>query len=826
MNSTINLPAVVIADLMGIILMLITLTDNIWRMGKPSRQNVALRTMILACATTCIADAICFLADGRPGILCFLAVFIANTWLFLMDLVLEISWFYFLLSFLNIEISHFHKRILFILNTIGLIILLVNCFYPVVFTVSEQNIYTRRPLYMYFIIMQSAFLVDSLIIYIKARRDSGFLKYFPVEVFLLPVFLGVLIQTFYYGVSTIWPFVSIAVCGVSFSLQNELLYRDKLTGLYNRFYLDNISKRLSTHPELNFSLMLLDLNNFKAINDRYGHTTGDEALLETGKRICNAVESHGEVIRYAGDQFIALLNTQDEAVIQSITEKINRSMEDFSLTGETRYQLSLSIGYSKFSFNTHNIDEMINLADKRMFENKRAYYISHPDSVQRNRLGEISESSQLMNAETQSIVLKLERDPVTQAYTKSFFYEYVDRELSENAGVHYDMICVEVKSYELLYGRFGLTFCNSFMKTFVDSINCLLPESLIVGRISDNQIGFLTPHMSIALHRSFLKQCLSRLEASPSSPQLELKCGVYLNVDRSLSAEAIFNNACLPIEAIRFNATENLAEFDETFQSSVSRRQILTNDMYQALETNQFVTYYQPKFNAQTKEINGAEALVRWIHPTLGMINPGDFIPLFEHNGFIEKLDKHVLTTVCQNIRQWLDLGYHPVPISINISQIDFDQNDLAESLEQIVDLYQIPHELIHFEITESINALDYNKKLYVVNKLREKKFRIELDDFGTGYSTLNALGDLPIDVLKVDRYLIENLNDEKYQTILRATLYAAHGMKIPVVIEGVENQEQIDLLTEMCKERINITVQGFYYSKPVKKQQYESLIF
>ena len=100
------------------------------------------------------------------------------------------------------------------------------------------------------------------------------------------------------------------------------------------------------------------------------------------------------------------------------------------------------MGDSKFSFNTHNIDEMINLADKRMFENKRAYYISHPDSVQRTRLGEISESSQLMNAETQSIVLKLERDPVTQAYTKSFFYEYVDRELSENAGVHYDMICV------------------------------------------------------------------------------------------------------------------------------------------------------------------------------------------------------------------------------------------------------------------------------------------------------------------------------------------------------------------------------------------------
>ena len=245
----------------------------------------------------------------------------------------------------------------------------------------------------------------------------------------------------------------------------------------------------------------------------------------------------------------------------------------------------------------------------------------------------------------------------------------------------------------------------------------------------------------------------------------------------------------------------------------------------EGIENKQFKIFYQPKHDAFTEKVKGAEALVRWIHPELGFINPADFIPVFERNGFISELDRYIVEVVCSDLRRLLDEGKEVVPISVNVSQVDFDHTNLTNYLEEIVDSYSIPHNLIHFEVTESANASDIRRKMAAVYSFKEKGFHVELDDFGVGYSSLSTLGELPIDVMKIDMSLISNIMEPKYNTVLNSILLVANGLGISAVAEGVETKEQLEKLRDMCQEKIDLLIQGFYYAKPMPLEDFEQYI-
>ena len=181
------------------------------------------------------------------------------------------------------------------------------------------------------------------------------------------------------------------------------------------------------------------------------------------------------------------------------------------------------------------------------------------------------------------------------------------------------------------------------------------------------------------------------------------------------------------------------------------REHQLADGMAEALEKKQFVVYLQPKHCTESGAVAGAEELVRWYHPELGFITPGEFIPLFERNGFITRLDYYMWNEVCHIIRSWIDRGIKPIPISANASRADFVSFGHPEKIEQLVDSYGIPHELIHFEVTESAYTDHPQQIVSAVSTLRDMGFLIEMDDFGSGYSSLNMLSELPIDILKLD---------------------------------------------------------------------------
>ena len=424
--------------------------------------------------------------------------------------------------------------------------------------------------------------------------------------------------------------------------------------------------------------------------------------------------------------------------------------------------------------------------------------------------------------ETSAVLHKVEKDVVTGAYNKEFFMEYVSQQLERKPYNEYDILCAEVESFDLLYGRYGKATSDAFMREFVESIQKTYPKNSIVGMNSDDVVLVFTENVSFEEHKAFKEKAVATLREE-DLPRFPINFAIYRNIDKDLSIEKICHNAKLALEGLRFNPDAMIGEFDEQFRERLELQEEMKDGFERAVADKEFRVYYQPKHDVATGKVGGAEALIRWIHPERGFMSPGAFIPFFETNGYICRVDLFVIETACQDIRRWLDEGRNIVPVSMNISQVDFDQAGLVETITEIVDRNRVPHELVHFEITESFNATDKVKKKNAVEEFKKNGFMIELDDFGSGYSTLNTLGQLPIDIIKVDMDLIRNMFDPKHQVILKGALYTASQLEVEVVAEGVETVEMVEAMKEMRPENTRLLLQGYYYSKPLPVAEFEA---
>ena len=242
--------------------------------------------------------------------------------------------------------------------------------------------------------------------------------------------------------------------------------------------------------------------------------------------------------------------------------------------------------------------------------------------------------------------------------------------------------------------------------------------------------------------------------------------------------------------------------------------------MEQALANGELHVYLQPKYSAETKRLGGAEALIRWISPTQGFIGPGKFIPIFEKNGFITKIDDFMLRSVSRLQANWVKEGRNVVPISVNISRAHFTQEDLAEHICAIVESEGAPKELIELELTESAFFEDKDVLINTVEKLKSMGFAVSMDDFGAGYSSLNSLKDLQLDVLKIDADFFRGKeeNEDRGSLIVSETIQLAKNLGMTTVAEGIESAEQVEFLAERGCDLI----QGFYFAKPMPVADYE----
>lgn len=316
-----------------------------------------------------------------------------------------------------------------------------------------------------------------------------------------------------------------------------------------------------------------------------------------------------------------------------------------------------------------------------------------------------------------------------------------------------------------------------------------------------------------------LTAMLRQIEAGFPEIKLKFALGACYVENFRDDVEVLYNNAVLARELCREDKEPQIGFFDIEMSKQRLWEQKVEADMERALARKEFQVYLQPKISTGEETLGGAEALVRWIHPTEGFVPPNKFIPIFERNGFILKLDDYMLHEVAKQQAEWIEQGWKVVPISVNVSRAHFTREDLAEHICEIVDQYHVPHNVIELELTESAFFDDKQVLLATVKKLRDAGFSVSMDDFGAGYSSLNSLKELSIDVLKIDADFFRGTDSlDRGMLIVSEVIDLAKKLNMKIVAEGIESREQVDFLTDQECDLI----QGYYFAKPMPIGEFE----
>lgn len=298
--------------------------------------------------------------------------------------------------------------------------------------------------------------------------------------------------------------------------------------------------------------------------------------------------------------------------------------------------------------------------------------------------------------------------------------------------------------------------------------------------------------------------------------------GLYVIEDNNLPMETIFNRATLASNYSKGNYVKFYTFYNDKMSKAIIHEQEIINDMKCAIEKEQFDLYFQPKYSLENNKPYGAEALVRWFHPTKGMVMPGEFIPVLEKNGYISKLDYYVWEKACKYLRKWMDEGRTPYSISVNVSRVNMYNPKIVDIIKGLTDKYNVPPALLNLELTESAYVENPVVIKDIITKLQLYGFIILMDDFGSGYSSLNTLKDISVDILKVDMRFLSNTDiPGRGDNILASVIRMAKWINLPVVVEGVETYEQARFLRSIGCDY----VQGYYFASPMPVEDYLKLI-
>lgn len=337
------------------------------------RDMRLLQQMMVTIGIASISDCCVYYLAGSSNIVIKVLVFLSGSGLFLGNVMIGYLWAKFIMVHMNIPFSDIRRNIYRTIGLISIVLLVINIFYPLVFSVSDGR-YQRGFAYIIFLIFAAFYILDSLYLYVKRVKKIGSLKLFPVHIFLIPVILGVVIQAFFVEIAITWTSIAISVAGIMTALKNEIIFTDCLTGLYNREYLEFLHKRACNKKDCWVSGIMIDLNGFKQINDNYGHAEGDLALCIVADLLRKSFSEYGVVTRYAGDEFVIMLNTTDDQLIQKIIKSAKKNFVTENEKNDKLYQLSASMGYAITNLSNETIDDFMNRIDEQMYQDKMKYY--------------------------------------------------------------------------------------------------------------------------------------------------------------------------------------------------------------------------------------------------------------------------------------------------------------------------------------------------------------------------------------------------------------------------------------------------------------------
>ena len=425
-------------------------------------------------------------------------------------------------------------------------------------------------------------------------------------------------------------------------------------------------------------------------------------------------------------------------------------------------------------------------------------------------------------SENRDLIRWTERDHITGLFNREYFYRYAEQYDLFHSDEPTDALVVDIRHFHMVNERFGKAYGDDMLRKIGSEL--LRMARLYGGIVCRREADTFQVYCPHRTDYDMLVQEIADTVNTDMHCHIRLRVGVYAEVDKRLEIERRFDHAKVAADSIRNDFTVSVAMYDDNLHKKEVFAERLLDDFHDALAQKQFVVHFQPKFDIrpETPVLCGAEALVRWQHPELGMVSPGVFIPLFESNGLIRDLDNYVWREAAAQIRAWKDGVGRSVPVSVNVSRVDMMDPELAETLRGIILENGIDFSDLHLEITESAYTQDAKQIANVVSSLREMGFLIEMDDFGSGYSSLNMISALPIDALKLDMLFIRTAFSEKGNTrMIEITLDISHSLSVPMIAEGVETKEQMLALKELGCD----IVQGYYFAKPMPASGFESFL-
>ena len=413
------------------------------------------------------------------------------------------------------------------------------------------------------------------------------------------------------------------------------------------------------------------------------------------------------------------------------------------------------------------------------------------------------------------------RDQLTGLWNRDYFFEMVAKTIHENPDEEFVMIASDIYQFKMFNEILGVQTGDDLLLAIAQGYRERCKRLWVFSRVAGDRYGLLMPKSDFNEERfmAFVRGVFDR-----KYYELKVHCyvGVYEIVDRSVSAESMYNRAYMALESIKGDFRKEIAYYHEEIRNRRIFEITTLDEMDRALLNNEFVIYLQPQIDVHTKEVVSAEALIRWNKPGRGIVPPSEFIPLFENNGMIAKLDYQVWELACRQLYIWKNEGFEERSISVNISAKDFYLSDLYDSITGLVERYKVNPKNLKLEITETAFVLDVKKQMSLVRRLQEYGFIIEIDDFGSGYSSLNSLKDICVDVLKMDMKFFEKTDEtDRAEKIVRSVIRLANELGMPVIAEGVETIEDVEML-----ERVGCQIiQGYYFSKPLSVPDYEKFL-
>ena len=381
-----DLITILLIDGISMFIILFTALTSSFMLKEKNKTNTLLKIMINIIFYASILDVLSYVFDlnygvfNKPSVFNDIMIYITCSSLRILLIMGLICFnFYFNYRF-NGKIDKVHFIAANTIIGISICCVIINFFTPFVFDVVDSKFSRGGFGYYLFYILAFIVFIDTFGYYFYARIKGGLLKFFPVWFFLAPMVLAAIVQFFLKDISTIWIGAALTVDFLFMALQNDTIFRDRLTKLYNRVFLDLLKKVMEkSSKSKNFTAMMLDLNGFKLINDNFGHQVGDEALIVTGDLLREAIGPYGAVIRFAGDEFIVILNTQNDELLKKLVNNIYTVFDDFNKSKREKYQLSIALGYSKVDLKNSSIDEIMKDIDEKMYVDKQEQHKAHPE---------------------------------------------------------------------------------------------------------------------------------------------------------------------------------------------------------------------------------------------------------------------------------------------------------------------------------------------------------------------------------------------------------------------------------------------------------------